>query len=181
MSTIHPVAARAQDSQPALRFKAPLGDVVLRESASPRDGAMSSPSRSPAGNWPEAGELLRKFAADPRRAFNGLRAHLGLDPDASGMSGKKHRASTDSLLAVQRALDALSPFEAAPADALQSWAGLLTATGLASERRDSQGGDDSARLLALIRQEMATFGSAAGEGDQNWRKADHLRPMDFFA
>lgn len=146
---------------------------------------MSSLNGNQADNWPGASELLRKFAVDPLGAFNGLLSDLGLgqDPGASGENGEGHRALPDSLLAVQAALDALSPFKAAPADALQSWAGLLApeTTGLAADSGDAQGGGDSARILALMRQEMATFGTASGEGDQNWRKGDHLRPMDFFA
>ena len=77
----------------------------------------------------------------------------------------------------------MTQLQGAPVDALQSWASVLAAepTGLAADGRDAHGGNDSARLLALMRQEMSTFGATSGEADLNWRKADQLRPMDFFA
>jgi hypothetical protein len=39
----------------------------------------------------------------------------------------------------------------------------------------------SARLLALMRQDMAVFGAQSGELDQTWRKAEQVRPVDYFA
>jgi len=40
---------------------------------------------------------------------------------------------------------------------------------------------DAARLLALMRQDMSAFGSKVGDADLTWRKAETVRPVDFFA
>lgn len=91
--------------------------------------------------------------------------------------------ASDPPRTTQAALEALARFSASPSDQLQSWASLLGTehNGSATEAHDAQGGGDSARVLALMRQDMSTFGTKSGEGDANWRKADQLRPMDFFA
>ncbi|WGM62265.1 tandem-95 repeat protein [Agrobacterium tumefaciens] len=103
----------------------------------------------------------------------------------NGSKGAEVSAALASLaLDTSRAAQAaLGQFTASPSDQLQSWTSLLGAepSGTATEGHDAQGGGDSARVLALMRQDMSTFGTKSGEGDANWRKADQLRPMDFFA
>ncbi|KAA3498698.1 tandem-95 repeat protein [Rhizobium rhizogenes] len=68
-------------------------------------------------------------------------------------------------------------------DTLQNWGALFgtESNRVMAESQDIQGISDSARIIALMRQNMAAFGAKGGEGDLNWRRADHLRPMDFFA
>lgn len=103
----------------------------------------------------------------------------------NGSKGAEVSAALASLAldTSRAALAALGQFTASSSDQLQSWTSLLGAepSGTATEGHDAQGGGDSARVLALMRQDMSTFGTKSGEGDANWRRADQLRPMDFFA
>jgi len=45
----------------------------------------------------------------------------------------------------------------------------------------SAGDLDSARLLALKRQDMTVFGARVGDADVSWGKGEHARPVEFFA
>ncbi|SEP42906.1 Ca2+-binding protein, RTX toxin-related [Methylobacterium sp. ap11] len=67
--------------------------------------------------------------------------------------------------------------DAAPAP----FAGWPTTTAPAAAAGAIPEGDDAARLLALMRQDMSSFGTRSGEADQAWRRTDQIRPMDYFA
>ena len=106
----------------------------------------------------------------------------------NGSKGAEASAALASLAldrsrTTQTAPDALGQLTASPSGQLQSWASLLGAelSGTATEGHDTQRGGDSARVLALMRQDMSTFGAKSGEGEANWRMAHQLSPMDFCA